>query len=91
MDEKKLLPIDEKIRTYIIEKLLKNQVPIEINTSLYRDGLLNSMAHLKLISFLEKTYQISIPSNQVNLENFDSLEQISKFVNGLIHKRGNEC
>lgn len=78
--------MDEKIKSYIETKLLNDQIRIGYDTALYSDGLLSSMAHLKLIHFIERTFRVSIPSQKINLDNFNSLGQICVFIKNLGEK-----
>lgn len=68
------------IGEYISGKLLRTKDALRGDSPLYSSGLLNSMAHLKLIKFIESTYDISIPANQMSIANFDCLDQISELV-----------
>ena len=70
----------EKIRTYIIENILEEEIDLTYRTVLYSDGLLNSMGHLKLLNFLERTFNVSIPAGEVNMDNFDTINQICDFI-----------
>lgn len=86
MNDRTMLSVSEKILSYIEDKLIDEAVDISGDTPLYSSGILNSMAHLKLMNFLERTFPISIPSHRVNLDNFDSLNQISLLVVELLGK-----
>ena len=43
-------------------------------------GILDSLATLKLVSFLEETYSISIDPHELAAENLNSIAQIASFV-----------
>ncbi|MBD3317893.1 MAG: hypothetical protein GF344_19075 [Chitinivibrionales bacterium] len=75
--------MEEKIRSYIEENLLEGSETIESDSPLYTSGLLSSMAHLKLINYLESTFDISIPGDKISLDNFDTLGQIAGFTRQL--------
>lgn len=61
------------------------EIDTEVNkdTLLYSSGLMNSMRHVQLISYLEETYQQVIPIGSVNEKNFDTVEAITRFINEL--------
>ena len=70
----------EKIRNYIVENLLDGEVEVTDDTPLYSSGLITSMGHLKLINYIERAFEISISAGKINLENFDSINQIVRFI-----------
>jgi acyl carrier protein len=80
----------ESILTYISEKLLDNEFNITYDTPLYSSSVLTSMGHLKLVNYLERTYEISIPMSKVNLDNFDSINMIVDFINNEITNKSKE-
>lgn len=75
----------EAIRDYICSNILNNEVPIENTTSLYADGIISSMGHLKLLQFLERTFRIPVPMNEIVIEEFDTIDQIAAFVEARLH------
>lgn len=76
-----------KIRAYIYENILNGEVEINDDTPLYSSALITSMGHLKLINFLERTFDISIPAAKVNLDNFDTIHQMVQFVEAIPKSR----
>mgnify|MGYP005847351361 CR=1 FL=1 len=70
----------EKILAYIVENLLNEEIEITADTPLYTSGLITSMGHLKLVNFLERTFDVSIPMNELSMENFDTVNRITQFI-----------
>jgi len=70
----------EKLREYIVNNVLEDTLDITHATSLYNSGLVTSMGHLKLINYIERTFEIALPMNEIRIENFDTIEQISIFI-----------
>ena len=71
----------ESIITYIKDELLEDEdVDITIETSLFRDKLLDSLSLLSLISFIEKTFSIKISTSEVSIDNLDTVSSILNFV-----------
>ncbi len=67
-----------KVEDYILQELLpgsQGQLNLE-EESLLNSGLLDSIAVLRLIVFLEETFGVSIESHEVGVEHFDSLSGI---------------
>jgi acyl carrier protein len=70
----------EKIHSYIFEDILNEEVDITDDTPLYSSAIITSMGHLKLVNYLERTFDVSIPMSEVTLEKFDSINLITKFI-----------
>lgn len=69
--------------TMTIQKLtdfLKNSLNIEeridATTALFSTGLLDSVAMMNVIGFVEETARIEVHPGDVTLDNFDSVERI---------------
>jgi acyl carrier protein len=79
---KDLTEIKSKIKTYILGHLLKNKNVENItdSTPLISGGLIDSIATMQLINFLEKEFQVEFEPHEVDKENFDTLDIISNFV-----------
>jgi len=43
-------------------------------------GIINSLGLMKLVSFIENQYQISIPFEDITLEHFNTLKSISSYL-----------
>ena len=71
----------EKIHAYIKEELLNEEVEINDDTPLYSSDLITSVEHIKLIHFLERSFEIAIPTNKISVENFDTIDSITQFIN----------
>ena len=76
------MSIEVVVERFIIEELLlgSDEVKLEPRQPLYTSGVLDSLALLRLIMFLEERYGVTIEDGQVVPENFDSLERIRGFV-----------
>jgi acyl carrier protein len=44
--------------------------------SLTATGVLTSLVLFRIVSFLEETFSISIDDDEINIENFDSIDRI---------------
>ncbi|HBB32136.1 MAG TPA: acyl carrier protein [Cyanobacteria bacterium UBA8803] len=82
-----------KIRQYTeqqIEQLIKEQISKEImydsdfvlesNESLFARGIINSMAVIRLIRFMEEKFDISIEVEEETRQNFESVNSLKNFV-----------
>jgi acyl carrier protein len=76
------LKIKEEIRQYILNKFLPGETASNLrdDTELQGSGILDSMATLELVSFLEKKYGIEVEAHEANADDFDSIASIVSFV-----------
>lgn len=74
--------IQERIRSYILSEVLEGALPSEITdtTSLMTGGILDSIAAMRLVMFLEREFSISIESQDIDPEKFDTIERITELV-----------
>lgn len=74
--------IKNSIKTYILDEFLPGEDPdlLTESTPLVTGGILDSLATLKLVAFLEQTYRIEIQPHEIGTDNLDTLLAISKLV-----------
>lgn len=54
--------------------------PLDQNTELFREGIVDSMGVLTLMRFLEQTFQIEIEPREMLVENFATIAAMRDFV-----------
>ena len=69
------------IRQHLLTEIL-NDPSLELapDQDLLLSGTLNSVGVMRLISWLESEYQISIPAEDILVEHFGSLNQIKQYL-----------
>ena len=72
--------IKSDIRSYILEASLSNKDEIEDATLIFDVGLLDSMGLLFLIEYLNETHKIEVTEEELNPENFESINSIVAFI-----------
>ena len=65
---------------YIQNNLLDEGMSVERNDNLLETGLIDSMGLMRLIAFLEDTYNIKIPPIDIVLSNFRDVLAIEKYI-----------
>lgn len=70
----------ETIRAYILRNFLGPGRELGDDDPLFESGVIDSLGHLKLISFLEKEFSISLSMDDLTWENFDSVNKIAALV-----------
>lgn len=68
------------IKNFIITELAPGRDNIATNDSLLSSGILDSLSLLRLMAFLETSFNIHITPDDVGSNNFESIAAISQFV-----------
>jgi acyl carrier protein len=70
------------VKSYILTNYLEGEDPANLkeDTELIRSGILDSLATLDLVSFLEKTYDIELEAHDVGPANLGTLRSIDRLV-----------
>lgn len=74
--------ISSQVREFLLKELLTDEdgSSIENSTPLISTGVLNSLATLKLVAFLEDTYEISVKAREVGIDYMDSISDMASLV-----------
>ncbi|HWQ03275.1 MAG TPA: acyl carrier protein [Candidatus Nitrosotenuis sp.] len=72
----------EKLRQFILAEFLPGESPANLqdDTPLRTSGILDSMATLRLVSFVEEQFGIEVEAHEAGVENFDRINDIAAFV-----------
>jgi acyl carrier protein len=81
--------IGQTIRDFILHKYLPGESPENLrdDTPLRTSGILDSLATLSLISFLEEQFKIEVEAHETDVDNFDSIRDIASFVERKVARR----
>lgn len=74
--------VGEAIKTYVLEEFLPGEDPSELteSTPLNSTGILDSIATLSLVSFLEQRFSIQIEPHELDGDSFDNIANIEQLV-----------
>jgi acyl carrier protein len=73
--------IKADIKEYILEEFVPDgDVDVEDDTNLLEEEVIDSLGIFTLISFIEGKFDVSIDAEEVNLDNFETLNNITKLV-----------
>ena len=74
--------IQEQVKQYILNTFLPGENPDELTerTPLISGGILDSIATLKLVMFLEETFGIALEAHEADREHLDTLADIAALV-----------
>ena len=72
----------EEIRQFILSEFLPGEKASNLhdNTPLRTSGILNSLAVLRLVTFIEQRYHIEVEAHEASVENFDNINSIASFI-----------
>ena len=70
------------IKDFILKEFLPGEDPAELTdtTPLITGGILDSIATLKLVMFIEERYGISLQAHEVDAEHLDTISQIAQLI-----------
>lgn len=72
--------ISNKIRQYLKELLGDKAEGVEDTSPLISSGVLDSIAALQLVTFLEDTFDIKITAREVGIDYMETIEDITNLV-----------
>lgn len=74
--------MEEKIIDFISNDILGNRPDVQIGPEddILMSGLIASMEVIRLVEFLENTFEIKIPPQDMNIDNFISVAAMAGYV-----------
>lgn len=75
-------PVESTVKEFILREFLPGARESELTqeTPLISGGLLDSLATVRLMAFLEERYQIAIEPHEASIDYMDTLPQIARLV-----------
>lgn len=72
----------DAIRNYVIEEFLPGTDPQEIpaGMDLLNSGIIDSLGLLKMIAWIETTFEVTVGDEDLDPENFRSLDSMDRFI-----------
>jgi acyl carrier protein len=73
---------ESSIKAFILNEFLPGEDPgaLTATTPLMSSGVLDSLATLKLITFLEQEFDVKIEAHEADEEHFETIEDICRLV-----------
>jgi methoxymalonate biosynthesis acyl carrier protein len=76
-----------------LRNLIENNMEIFDDEAVFKDddnifklGFVNSMFAMKIINFIENSYNIKVEDAELDIKNFNSVNNIASFVNNKLNK-----
>ena len=74
--------IQKTVKEYILREFLPGEDPEELTetTPLITGGILDSIATLKVVGFIEERYAITLAAHEVDVEHLDTIAAITSLI-----------
>jgi acyl carrier protein len=74
--------IRKTVREFIVREFLQEEDAAELgdSTPLITGGILDSIATLKLVTFLEETYRVEFKAHETDAEYLDTIDDIAHLI-----------
>ena len=81
--------IKSKVREFVLDAARRKGLgAVTDEESLTENGVIDSLAIFRLVSFLEDNFGIRIADEEIVNENFQSVNSIESFVTGKLNQKG---
>jgi acyl carrier protein len=76
------MKIESEIQRFIAENFLFSDGAFEYesDTSFLREGIIDSLGVMELVTFVETQYQVRVAPQEVTPENFDSVNNLARYI-----------
>ena len=76
------MDINKSMEQFIQEQIIKGQknVDLQQSTNLIEEGIIDSLGIMKLLTFIEESFDLQISDEELLPENFESLKAICDMV-----------
>lgn len=74
--------IQQEVKEYILQEFLPGEDPAQLreDTPLITAGILDSIATLKLVAYLEERFNIQIQAHEADVEHLNTVADITQLV-----------
>jgi acyl carrier protein len=73
--------MEEKIKKFIIDTFMYGEGEIENDEQLFEKGIIDSLGFIKLLTFIENTFNVPIDMSEVTMDKFASVNDILATIN----------
>jgi len=80
----------EVLKAYLLKEVIPDADPEELTdtTALVTTGILDSLATIKLVAFLEERFAIEIRPHEMDVENLNTLQSLAELVESKLRAAG---
>jgi acyl carrier protein len=81
--------VKQQVREFVLESARSKGInEVSDTQSLMEAGIIDSLGIFRLVSFLEDTFRVRISDDDIVPENFQSIDEIDRFVAAKLAKKG---
>lgn len=73
--------MEEKIKKFIVDTFMYGEGEIENNEQLFEKDIIDSLGFIKLLTFIENTFNVPIEMSEVTMDKFASVNDIVATIN----------
>lgn len=76
------MQLQEQIRNFILANLVvfDDEVEFSDDDNIFELGFVNSLFAMKLVAFIESEFQLTIESDEMEISNFNTINNIVNFI-----------
>ncbi len=72
--------LKDEIRSFLMASFSYQNHEFQDNEDIFATGFINSLFAMQLVTFVESTYQIRVESEDLNLDNFRTIDAIARLI-----------
>ena len=72
--------LQQELKSFIIENYHLDDSQFSYDQSLVNSGIIDSMGIIEIVSFIEDKYNIIIDDEEINTENFETVNNMVMFI-----------
>lgn len=78
--------MEEQIKKFIIDTFMYGEGSLKNDEPLFEAGIIDSMGFIKLLSYIEKTFNIPVEMSEVTMDKFGTVNDIVKVIKSKLNK-----
>ncbi len=81
------MDVQSTIKQYIVTEIMHelDQNALDNEATLIEGGIIDSMSLIELVHFMEKTFGVRITEEELDIDNFKTVNALTDFINNKIH------
>lgn len=76
----------EQLKKYIIDTFMYGEGELEDDEQLFESGIIDSMGFIKLLTFIDNTFNVPIDMGEVTMDKFSTVNDIADIINEKLNK-----
>lgn len=76
----------DQIKKFIIDTFMYGEGNLKDDEPLFESGIIDSMGFIKLLTFIEKTFNVPVDMSEVTMDKFGTVNDIVQVINSKLNK-----